>query len=175
MNTNGADIYIRPAESQGLVLVDDLGLGTLDRMDAEGCNPAAVTETSPQNYQAWVRLSHDHLDTSCKPNAAVGGMVLATHLDWRHYGRLAGFTNHKPIYNRPYALAARCNGKTAEKAAELLAEARSASRQRKHPTQLEAPHPRSNRLKRTATLPPMRRASTADWPRSMPAALTLAR
>jgi len=63
MNTNGADIYIRPAESLAGVLVDDLDW-ELDRMDAEGCNPAAVTETSPQNYQAWVRLSHDHLDTS---------------------------------------------------------------------------------------------------------------
>jgi len=31
----------------GLVLVDDLGL-TLDRMDAEGCNPAAVAKPAPE-------------------------------------------------------------------------------------------------------------------------------
>lgn len=126
-NFDGADIYIRPAESEGLILVDDLGLGTLARMDDEGCNPAAVTQTSPQNYQAWVRVSRDQLDTKLATQVAkllaerYGGD--ANSADWRHYGRLAGFTNRKPIYRSPYVLAERCNGKLAERATELLAEA----------------------------------------------------
>src|SRR5260363_117165 len=54
----GADIYVRPAgeENQGLVLVDDLTKGQIDRMKSEGYAPVAVVETSPLNHQAWVRL-----------------------------------------------------------------------------------------------------------------------
>jgi hypothetical protein len=126
-NFDGADIYIRPAESEGLILVDDLGLGTLARMDDEGCNPAAVTQTSPQNYQAWVRVSREQLDTKLATQVAkllaerYGGD--ANSADWRHYGRLAGFTNRKPIYHRPYVLAERCNGTIVQRATELLTEA----------------------------------------------------
>lgn len=126
-NFDGSDIYIRPGESEGLILIDDLGLGTLAQMDAEGCNPAAVTQTSPQNYQAWVRVSRDRLDPKLATQVA---KILAQRYggdpnsaDWRHYGRLAGFTNRKPIYKSPYVLAERCNGKLAETASELLAEA----------------------------------------------------
>jgi hypothetical protein len=128
VNFDGADIYIRPTESEGLILVDDLGLGTLARMDADSCNPAAVIQTSPQNYQAWVRVSRESLDTGVATQVAkllaqrYGGDPNSA--DWHHYGRLAGFTNQKPIYRRPYVLAERCNGKLADNAAELLAEAR---------------------------------------------------
>ena len=126
-NFDGSDIYIRPAESEGLILIDDLGLGTLSRMDADGCNPAAITQTSPHNYQAWVRVSRDQLDPRLATQLAkllaerYGGDPNSA--DWRHYGRLAGFTNRKPLYNRPYVLTGRCNGKMAERAAELLVEA----------------------------------------------------
>lgn len=126
-NFNGADIYIRPAESEGLILIDDLGLGTLARMDAEGCNPAVIIQTSPQNYQAWVRVSRDQVDTRLATQVAkllaerYGGDPNSA--DWRHYGRLAGFTNRKPLYRCPYVLAERCNGATAKRATELLAEA----------------------------------------------------
>lgn len=146
MNVGGADIYIRPAESEGLILVDDLGLGTLERMNTEGCNPAAVTQTSPQNYQAWVRVSRDSLDTKAATQVAklladrYGGDPNSA--DWRHYGRLAGFTNQKPIYCRPYVLAERCNGKAADKASELLAEAlKRIQRIEKHTFPAETPTP----------------------------------
>jgi len=55
------DIYIRPKE--GLVMVDDLGLARLP----DGCGrmqSAAITQTSPQNYQAWVRVNQ--LDTKLR-------------------------------------------------------------------------------------------------------------
>ena len=59
MNAQGNDIYIRPAESarHGLVLVDDLSSFDLDAMKEEGREPAAVIETSPKNYQAWVKVA----------------------------------------------------------------------------------------------------------------------
>jgi hypothetical protein len=128
MNLNGNDIYIRSATSQGLILIDDLGLGTLEKMDFEGYNPAAIIQTSPQNYQAWIKVYKGELDTELATQAA---KILAekygadkNSADWRHYGRLAGFTNLKPIYNRPYVLAERCNGKVADQAEALLDQAR---------------------------------------------------
>ncbi|WP_258370320.1 RepB family DNA primase, partial [Serratia marcescens] len=59
MNAQGNDVYIRPAEQErhGLVLVDDLSEFDLDDMKAEGREPALVVETSPKNYQAWVKVA----------------------------------------------------------------------------------------------------------------------
>ncbi|MES7760918.1 DNA-primase RepB domain-containing protein, partial [Cutibacterium acnes] len=61
MNAQGNDIYIRPAEQarHGLVLVDDLSSDDLDAMKQEGREPAAIIETSPKNYQAWVKVAQD--------------------------------------------------------------------------------------------------------------------
>lgn len=127
MNSQGNDIYIRPLKSEGLLLVDDLGIGTLNQMDQDGFNPAAIIQTSPMNYQAWVRIATEELSTELTTTAA---KILAekyqadkNSADWRHYGRLAGFTNLKPIYNRPYVLAERCSGKPALQAEQLLKQA----------------------------------------------------
>lgn len=127
MNLNGNDIYIRPATSEGLILLDDIGLGTLQQMDTDGYNPAAIIITSPMNYQAWVRIHHGELNPDTATQAA---KILSERYgsdknsaDWRHYGRLAGFTNLKPIYNRPYILADRCNRKIATKAEEIILKA----------------------------------------------------
>lgn len=126
-NVAGDDLYIRPLRSEGLVLVDDVGLGTLQRMDEEGCNPAAIIQTSPMNYQAWVRIQRAELDQQLATQVA---RLLAERYggdrnsaDWRHYGRLAGFTNCKPEYQRPYVLAERCNGKVATLSSKILLEA----------------------------------------------------
>ncbi|MES1026622.1 RepB family DNA primase [Gloeocapsa sp. BRSZ] len=126
-NADGLNIYIRPQGSKGLILLDDIGLGTLDQMDREGLNPAAIIETSPQNYQAWVRLSLEPIPTEVATAAA---KLLAERYkgdpasaDWRHYGRLAGFTNCKPEYNRPFVHSHRCNGQMAVEASKLIAEA----------------------------------------------------
>jgi hypothetical protein len=62
-NAKGADIYVRPAgdKNQGLILVDDLNQATIARMKHDDYAPAAVVETSPLNYQAWVRLTNEPL------------------------------------------------------------------------------------------------------------------
>lgn len=106
-NAKGADIYIRPGEKdRGLLLADDVNLGTLERMKAEGLTPAVITETSPGNYQAWVRVcprnealeSREHTLAAKALAARFGGDPNSA--DFRHFGRLAGFTNRKPEHMR---------------------------------------------------------------------------
>lgn len=106
-NAKGANIYIRPGEKdRGLLLADDLNLGSLERMKSEGLTPAVITETSPGNYQAWVRVcprnealeSREHTLAAKALAARFGGDPNSA--DFRHFGRLAGFTNRKPEHMR---------------------------------------------------------------------------
>lgn len=128
MNAKGNDVYIRPAGEHGLVLVDDLTADKISSMAKDGFPSAATIETSPGNYQAWVKLSDKPLSADVRRVAA---QALAKHYDGdpnsadsRHYGRLAGFTNQKPQHARdgrqPYVLAHDCPGKPAERAQALL-------------------------------------------------------
>jgi len=111
-NAEGYNIYVRPLADEGmnvgLVLVDDLSADRIAQMHRDGFGPAAVTETSPGNYQAWVRLAD-------RPIAADLATVAARELmeryggdpasaDYKHYGRLAGFTNRKPERAQPNGL-----------------------------------------------------------------------
>jgi hypothetical protein len=106
-NSQGRNIYIRPQGEHNLSLVDDLSREALEQMKRTGFQPAAVIETSPGNYQAWLkhpeRLSKD-LGTAVARALArqFGGDMGAA--DWRHFGRLAGFTNRKPKYQGPDGL-----------------------------------------------------------------------
>ena len=129
MNAKGNDIYIRPAGEHGLVLLDDLTPVALRSMARDGLAAAATIETSPGNFQAWVKLSDKALPADVRHLAARG---LAQRYggdpnsaDSRHYGRLAGFTNQKPEHTRegrqPYVLAHDCQGSTASAAPAYLA------------------------------------------------------
>jgi len=133
MNAQGNDIYIRPAEQarHGLVLVDDLSSDDLDAMKQEGREPAAIIETSPKNYQAWVKVAQDA--------PAVHRGVIARELareydadpasaDSRHYGRLAGFTNRKDKHTsrtgyQPWVLCRESSGQIATAGPELMQQA----------------------------------------------------
>jgi hypothetical protein len=131
-NAQGHDIYVRPLGpemSVGLVLVDDLRPDRLAQMHRDGFGPAAVTETSPGNYQVWVRLSDRPLPAPVATEAArelaarYGGDPASA--DYRHYGRLAGFTNRKSERARddgrqPFVLLHESSGRMAVRAAELL-------------------------------------------------------
>ncbi len=130
MNAQGNDIYVRPAGEHGLVLVDDLQPAAIDRLKGQGFDRAIVTETSPGNLQAWLKLSGE-------PLAAAHRTVLArgfvqdfggdlNSADGGHYGRLAGFTNQKP--NRrletglfPYVLLREWSGQVMAQAEAVLA------------------------------------------------------
>jgi hypothetical protein len=106
-NAKGAHIYVRPAATHALSLIDDLSAQAIARMKAEGFEPATVVETSPNNFQAW--LNHGHvLEAELSTGAAkelaerFGGDPSSA--DWRHFGRLAGFTNPKPERRLPSGL-----------------------------------------------------------------------
>ena len=100
-------IFVRPKAESNLTLIDDLKAEAVVRMREEGFQPAAVVQTSPGNYQAWVkhvgRLDKE-LGTAVARDLAgrFGGDVKAA--DWRHFGRLAGFTNTQEKYKRIMAV-----------------------------------------------------------------------
>jgi hypothetical protein len=102
-NAEGAAIYVRPKGEHQYSLVDDLTADAVKRMRAEGFTPAIVVETSPANFQAWL----NHGEVLDKRTSTAAARTLAERFggdpsaaDWRHFGRLAGFTNRKPAYLR---------------------------------------------------------------------------
>ena len=131
-NLNRGHIYVRPAGVHGLSLVDDLKADTLARMKAEGFAPAAVVETSPGNFQAWLKHG-EVLDEVTSTRAA---KLLAERYggdpgsaDWRHFGRLAGFTNPKPSRRlasglQPFARLLEASGQVYRQAPVFIAEVR---------------------------------------------------
>jgi RepB DNA-primase from phage plasmid len=104
-NREGCDIYIWPyAEDQnaGYILLDldRAAPSVLETMWANGHEPCVVLQTSPGHLQAWIHVSTLPLEPALataigKHLARVYGADLASS-DWRHLGRLAGFTNQKP-------------------------------------------------------------------------------
>lgn len=98
-NATGANVYMRPTGESSYTLLDDLTANTLLRLTTEGYNPAAVVETSPGNFQAWLRhtqpLSKD-LGTLAAKTLAVRFSADTSAADWRRFGRAPGFTNRKP-------------------------------------------------------------------------------
>lgn len=106
-NMRGRNIYVRPKGEHHLSLVDDLSKSAVERMKAEGFEPAAIIETSPQNFQAWL----NHGERLSKDIGTAVARVLANRFDgdakaadWRHFGRLAGFTNQKEKHRQPNGL-----------------------------------------------------------------------
>jgi hypothetical protein len=109
-NREGCDVYVQPYagdQNAGYVLVD------LDRahptviatMRSYGHDPCVVLQTSPGHLQAWIRLRTGPLEPAVA--TAAGKLLAATYggdpasTDWRHLGRLAGFTNQKPARRTP--------------------------------------------------------------------------
>jgi hypothetical protein len=127
-NARGAHIFLRPHGAHALSLVDDLGVEAIARMRDAGFQPALVVETSTRNFQVW--LNHGRtLDRSMSSSAAkeiakrFGGDLSSA--DWRHFGRLAGFTNRKPERLLPNGLGPfvrlrQCEGKTYDAAHDFL-------------------------------------------------------
>ena len=132
-NARGAHIFVRPHAIHALSLIDDLSVEAIVRMTDAGFEPGLVVETSPRNFQVW--LNHGRtLDRNMSSCAAkelakrFGGDLSSA--DWRHFGRLAGFTNRKPERLLPIGLAPfvrlrQCEGKTYDAAHEFLEELKS--------------------------------------------------
>ena len=104
-NSKGDNNYIRPhneMNNSGLILLDDIEKSCFDELEKAGLKPCCMVETSPNNYQAWIRLSYQEIDPRLATQVSRliaksfhGDMNSA---DWKHYGRLSGFTNRKPQY-----------------------------------------------------------------------------
>ncbi len=109
-NREGCDIYVHPYagdRNAGYLLLDlDAAPPTvLETMRADGVEPCLVLQTSPGHWQAWLHLSLGPLEpvlatTVARHLARTYGGDLAS-ADWRHLGRLAGFTNQKPARRTP--------------------------------------------------------------------------
>jgi len=109
-NREGCDIYLQPYTARanaGYILVDldHTNPALIESMRANGHDPCVVLQTSPGHLQAWIHLSASPLEPSVataagKQLARVYGGDLAS-TDWRHLGRLAGFTNQKPERRTP--------------------------------------------------------------------------
>src|SRR3984893_8042825 len=132
-NAEGRHIYIRPAGEHSLSLIDDANIQVIERLKSEGFGPAVVVETSPGNFQAWLR----HGEILPKRLSTLAARLLASRFggdlasaDWRHYGRLAGFTNRKDKYRKtdgtfPYVRLHEATGVVYSKAVAFLAEVQS--------------------------------------------------
>ena len=159
-NAKGAHIYVRPEGVHTLSLVDDLSPEAIERMKAEGFEPAVIVETSANNFQAW--LNHGQvLDASASTRAAkqlaerFGGDPSSA--DWRHFGRLAGFTNPKPERQlpsglRPFARLRSATGRIYSNAAEFVGGIRSSNDGQKEQGE-EPPKQRPRPVRRAGVIP----------------------
>jgi len=105
-NREGCDVYIQPyADDQnaGYILLDldSTDPDVLDRMRNNGHHPCVVLQTSPGHLQAWIHVSNSPLQP-CIATAIARQLARDygadwASADWRHLGRLAGFTNQKPM------------------------------------------------------------------------------
>ena len=128
-NRDGRNIFCRPRGEHNLSLIDDLSAAAVTEMKRCGFGPALVLETSPRNFQAWVKHStplRPELSTAVAKTLAsqFGGDAGAA--DWRHFGRLAGFTNRKAKYCDvvtglyPFVHLIESNGREYPEAARLI-------------------------------------------------------
>jgi len=103
-NREGCDVYVQPYadnRNAGYILLDldHADAATLELMRANGHQPCVVLQTSPGHLQAWIHVSAVCLQPAVATSIArqlahtYGGDLASA--DWRHLGRLAGFTNQK--------------------------------------------------------------------------------
>lgn len=106
LNAQGYNVFLspKPLAAGGVVdvLLDDLPKATIEQLNIDGFEPLYHLETSPNNFQAIIRLSDSPIDRdmqtfisrqladiySADPNSS----------DVGHFFRLAGYTNRKEKY-----------------------------------------------------------------------------
>lgn len=133
-NLHGRNIYIRPKGEHPLSLLDDLTGEAIDEMKSEGFNPAVIVETSRGNFQAWVNhgeILSKELSTRAAQRLSQKFRGDPSSADWRHFGRLAGFTNRKNKYLRddglsPFVKLIEVTGQVYPQASVFLSELREA-------------------------------------------------
>ncbi len=104
LNSQGYNVFLSPSVAGGCdILLDDVSIETVKRLNADGFEPLYCLETSPANFQTIIRLSVSGIIDadiqkfiskqladiySADPNSADPG----------HFFRLSGFTNRKAKY-----------------------------------------------------------------------------
>lgn len=87
-----------------LVFVDDLGPEQVQGLSGLELEAALVVETSGNNFQAWIRVSHENQPPAVlKEIAATLAYELGTDrgcIALGHFGRMAGLLNRKPAHAR---------------------------------------------------------------------------
>lgn len=140
-NREGCDVYVHPYagdQNAGYIFVDldHVRPTTIACMRAHGHDPCVVLQTSPGHLQAWIRLSTSPLPPAVA--TAAGKLLAAAYegdlasTDWRHLGRLAGFTNQKPARRTsdgyaPWVKVVSVHGGLAAQAETLLQSARASA------------------------------------------------
>ena len=100
-NVQGAHVFFRPSGEHGFTVLDDLARSNLTRLVAGGFAPCAVIETSPSNFQAWLKHAHifpKALSSFAARTLAVRFGADTSAADWRRFGRLPGLSNCKPVH-----------------------------------------------------------------------------
>ena len=112
-NAAGAAVFVRlhslgddpTTPHAGIVLIDDLNAASVRRLAADRLPACATVETSPSNFQVWVRLAdagemsrRDAVAAARELASRYGGDPKAVGSG--QPGRLPGFTNRKPKYQR---------------------------------------------------------------------------
>lgn len=135
-NADGGNVFMRLGPSSrdahpGIVMLDDLTVDGVEQLSRDGFEPCLITETSPGNCQAWIRLidegtlNYGVVAQAVRHLAQVyGGDERA--VSPRQPGRLPGFTNRKPKHQLvdgkfPFVkLTAASPGRVASKGADLV-------------------------------------------------------
>lgn len=109
-NREGCDVYLYPYagdRNAGYILLDldAANPAVLETMRSNGIEPCVVVQTSPGHLQAWLHVSRHPLEPA-RATAVARRLAHAydgdpASADWRHLGRLAGFTNQKPERRTP--------------------------------------------------------------------------
>jgi hypothetical protein len=103
-NASGANVFITPIDpSARHILIDDLAPDDMSKLDERHYRPAVVTETSPGNYQAVLKVSSDLDEQATNEffkaiNREIGDEKIT---GLKHPFRLAGFQNRKEKHLRP--------------------------------------------------------------------------
>ena len=108
-NVGGSHVYVRLHSAcadghPGILLLDDLDKAALIQLREHGFEPTAVVETSPKNFQVWLRLIPvgEHIPHPVA-QAALRLLIERFRADPRacsptQPGRLPGYTNRKAAY-----------------------------------------------------------------------------
>ncbi|RZD16025.1 MAG: hypothetical protein EVJ46_07465 [Candidatus Acididesulfobacter guangdongensis] len=105
LNANGYNVFLSACKAGGVyILLDDIKKPAIDKLFTDGFEPFYFLQTSPDNFQAIIKLSDSPLDkdiqTFASKQLAETYNADPNSADIGHFFRLAGFTNRKQKYSK---------------------------------------------------------------------------